>query len=201
MKQCAGCGERKPLTEFHRMKANADGYRPRCKVCRRAETTEYYVANSGAVKARSKAWREANPERYRQQLVSWGERNREHKREINQAWRDANRGRIKAVTTAYQRLHPEHARNQKARRKAQMGATVHRITKTEWEDLKAEYHGGCAYCSKKVVKPTMDHIVPLIRGGGHTVDNIVPACSPCNREKGMRSVVEFLTRRSQNPKE
>ncbi len=43
----------------------------------------------------------------------------------------------------------------------------------------------CYYCGKtfpaKVL--TMDHIVPIIRGGKSTKTNMVPACKECNSKK------------------
>lgn len=45
--------------------------------------------------------------------------------------------------------------------------------------------GICYYC-KKPVKPsdlTMDHIVPLSRGGLTTKGNVVPSCKTCNNMK------------------
>lgn len=37
-KYCVACEQEKPFETFHKMKANYDGYRPTCKVCRRWET-------------------------------------------------------------------------------------------------------------------------------------------------------------------
>ena len=45
--------------------------------------------------------------------------------------------------------------------------------------------GICYYCGKKF-RPdelTMDHIVPVIRGGKTTKGNIVPSCKGCNNKK------------------
>ena len=45
--------------------------------------------------------------------------------------------------------------------------------------------GICYYCGK-VFKPgilTMDHIVPLARGGRSTKDNLVACCKECNIRK------------------
>jgi 5-methylcytosine-specific restriction protein A len=45
--------------------------------------------------------------------------------------------------------------------------------------------GICYYCGK-VFKPgdlTMDHIVPLARGGRSTKDNLVACCKECNTRK------------------
>lgn len=58
------------------------------------------------------------------------------------------------------------------------------IRKTQWWKRKCA-QGKCYYCGKKV-RPselTMDHIVPLIRGGKSTRNNVVPACKECNNKK------------------
>ena len=76
-----------------------------------------------------------------------------------------------------------------------MGATVHPITAAEWDGLKAQYAGCCAYCGRPEPNPTMDHVVPLIKGGDHTVDNIVPACGSCNASKCNDEVTGWLRRK------
>ncbi len=45
--------------------------------------------------------------------------------------------------------------------------------------------GVCYFCKGKFSPGdlTMDHIVPLIRGGKSTKNNIVPACKECNNKK------------------
>jgi hypothetical protein len=32
----------------------------------------------------------------------------------------------------------------------------------------------------------VDHVIPLCRGGGNELDNLVPACQICNRKKGAK---------------
>jgi len=50
----------------------------------------------------------------------------------------------------------------------------------------------CAYCTVDCSeKPTIDHIIPLCKGGGNTKDNMVIACYNCNRLKGSKLVTEF----------
>ena len=45
--------------------------------------------------------------------------------------------------------------------------------------------GRCYYCGKKSSpgELSMDHVVPLIRGGKSTKGNVVPACKDCNNKK------------------
>jgi 5-methylcytosine-specific restriction protein A len=45
--------------------------------------------------------------------------------------------------------------------------------------------GLCHYCGRRVPpgELTLDHIVPLVRGGRSTRGNCVPACKTCNSAK------------------
>ena len=58
------------------------------------------------------------------------------------------------------------------------------LRKTEWWRKKLE-KGVCYYCNQNVGRSelTMDHIVPLSRGGKSKKGNLVPACKECNNKK------------------
>ena len=42
----------------------------------------------------------------------------------------------------------------------------------------------CQYCGKKSNQLTIDHIVPKVKGGKDTWENLVTACHRCNNQKG-----------------
>jgi 5-methylcytosine-specific restriction endonuclease McrA len=49
----------------------------------------------------------------------------------------------------------------------------------------------CQYCGASCRKsPTLDHIIPKSRGGEHTWENSVTACSGCNQRKGSKTPTE-----------
>ena len=50
--------------------------------------------------------------------------------------------------------------------------------------LRDEYH--CQYCGSPFARAelTLDHVLPVSRGGKTAWDNIVSACGPCNAAKG-----------------
>jgi 5-methylcytosine-specific restriction protein A len=54
--------------------------------------------------------------------------------------------------------------------------------------------GICHYCEKKVNPKalTMDHLVPLARGGLTVKNNLVPACKECNAKKKLHTPVDLL---------
>ncbi len=60
-------------------------------------------------------------------------------------------------------------------------------TLDEWSKIVNDWDGTCAYCGKKPlkgVKHTRDHVVPISAGGSEGLENVVPACKPCNEKKG-----------------
>lgn len=51
----------------------------------------------------------------------------------------------------------------------------------------------CSYCGGEAT--TVDHIVPLSRGGDSGASNLTAACRPCNSAKGDQSLLMFLATR------
>ncbi len=66
------------------------------------------------------------------------------------------------------------------------------LRKTRWWQQKTA-SGACYYCSKIIVHKelTMDHLVPLARGGRSNKDNLVPCCKDCNNKKKTMLAVEW----------
>lgn len=62
------------------------------------------------------------------------------------------------------------------------------------EILHDQQGGKCHYCQRpfEIIRVTVDHVVPLSRGGKRTKCNEVGACSPCNNAKGNLMLVDFL---------
>ncbi len=71
-----------------------------------------------------------------------------------------------------------------------------KLRKTQWW-LNQVNRGICYYCQDKfpAAKLTMDHIVPLARGGTSTQGNIVAACEKCNKEKKLHTPVDQILRK------
>jgi 5-methylcytosine-specific restriction endonuclease McrA len=57
--------------------------------------------------------------------------------------------------------------------------------------------GRCQYCGKKA--ESIDHVVPRSRGGAHTWENVVAACSRCNSSKRDRFLEETPMRLRTRP--
>ncbi len=48
----------------------------------------------------------------------------------------------------------------------------------------------CQYCGRRNVPLTIDHVIPKVRGGQDTWENLVCACVQCNNRKGNRTPEE-----------
>ena len=81
-------------------------------------------------------------------------------------------------------------RMRKEREKAQ------KLKKSAWWQRQLS-QGICHYCQRKFAPKelTMDHVVPLARGGTSTEGNIVPACRECNRDKKLTTPAEELLKK------
>lgn len=73
------------------------------------------------------------------------------------------------------------------RRELEKAAPISDFTSEQWESLKKESGGICSYCGEQYAELTADHIIPLPKGGNHTLENITVACCRCNNRKGMRT--------------
>lgn len=61
----------------------------------------------------------------------------------------------------------------------------------DWIRIQRQHNHRCAYCGTNKSKMTMDHVLPLSRGGRHCVANVVPACGQCNKMKADMTVMEW----------
>ena len=83
-------------------------------------------------------------------------------------------------------------RRRDERMKAARAIRAH--TEAEWLKLCKRYSDNCFYCGAH--KPlTRDHFVPISKGGHDGINNIRPACWPCNKAKGDRAAAVFLASR------
>ena len=218
-KPCPKCGETKALAQFSKNRNTKDGLQTHCKACNHA----YQQANRERISARDKARRivdgekmraqsRANYAKHREQRLEYG-RNRyqqrreeysaygkarysliaEYKKAKSREWRAANPQRYKEQLDKWRAenldKHNENARKRRARlRDAKTGT----ITRKEIQRLLS---APCAYCGV-TENITVDHVVPLARGGDHTIGNFLPACKTCNSRKRDSFITEWRKRES-----
>lgn len=58
----------------------------------------------------------------------------------------------------------------------------------EWSALLEKYNYTCLACGRNDLPMTKDHIIPVVRGGKNSIDNLQPLCMPCNSKKHTRII-------------
>ena len=71
-----------------------------------------------------------------------------------------------------------------------------KLRKSQWW-LSQVNAGLCYYCQQKFSPSqlTLDHVVPLARGGKSQPGNVVPSCKSCNREKSLDTPVDQILKK------
>ena len=166
-KRCGDCGEDLPLSEFHRDVHRSLGRARWCKKCACARAQDRYAKDRKVV---------------RQKQADYYDQNRE---------RVAERQKVYLATEVGANLRREANRRRRARLR---DADVREVTQRDISRLIARFRGLCAYC---LLAPAtdLDHIIPLDRGGRHSIGNLLPACGPCNNSKYVSLIVEWKVRR------
>lgn len=73
-------------------------------------------------------------------------------------------------------------RHERRARLVKVGGSYSEI---EWENLKKKYGYTCLCCKKSEpeIKLTLDHVIPIVKGGVNSIENIQPLCKSCNSKK------------------
>lgn len=99
--------------------------------------------------------------------VEWGKKNKEKRKIVKKRWADKNKTYIAVIN-----------KNLNARKQGAEGS----FSLQEYNDKLDLYKNRCGYCSER--EPyTVDHIVPISKGGTNYIDNIMPCCLQCNGQK------------------
>lgn len=72
MKVCSTCKEKRDTAQFSKDKNRKDGLYPVCKLCKSKKNKQRYLENSSKIRAKSKAWKEANRESYLAKQRAYG---------------------------------------------------------------------------------------------------------------------------------
>lgn len=201
-KTCTKCGETKPGAEFRPVKRG--GLFPHCRQCERERAKLYRAANPDKCKQVVKEWAASNAGRRREYGRNWRAENSERAREYKRRWNDDN-PRPETAESRARRRAKYHADPQKwqlerqrewakrtgyntvktaARRARMMNAP--KIEKIDRAAIIERDKRTCHLCGLYIADPkqiTLDHVIPLARGGAHTADNLRAAHWSCNSSK------------------
>jgi 5-methylcytosine-specific restriction endonuclease McrA len=171
MKLCAKCG--KP-GEFYKDRSTKDGLTRRCKACQ----LTHAKSDPEHRRAKQKAWAAAHPEKVLGFYQKYESANR-----VKRRTRRVSKELDAAMTRRWRRANPARCAVLLHRRRARLAEVVHTLTHDEWLETLEVFDHRCAYCNQKSLRLTMEHVIAISRGGGHTKENVVPACQKHNSQK------------------
>jgi hypothetical protein len=140
-------------------------------------------------------WRNSNPEESRKKKIEEYKKAHSnvvlHEKLLNRArkYRSLNREKLNAANRRWNKETGNY-RIYRQRRRARELMVENSFSKEDWRLLVARSKR-CYWCKKLFNgrrRPTHDHVIPLAKGGGNTVQNSVCACAACNSRKCDRLV-------------
>ena len=157
-----------------------------------AQRVVYDAIHVAQQAATPKLYRDAHQEQLRAQHKKHYEENYSLVLINHRLWYKKNKKKDDTRHAQYQHLHPEisqvgHSRYHARRLNAEGSFTVE-----EFRQKCEEYDYKCAYCGIEDADLTIDHVIPLSRGGTDYISNIVPACLSCNSRKKDKNLEDFL---------
>lgn len=189
LKRCSRCSSWKPTARFG--SNGPSGLRSECGDCRRIREhrerltdIENQRRKERAQYAKSGERRRANAAKNRVKRTAYIN---EYMRLYYQRTKTAHHRRH----AEWRKKNPEVVKQYAATRRARKRGAPVGLTAAEWHSILETFDGCCAYCLRPSAALTQDHVVPLSRGGGHSADNIVPACRRCNGVKKDRGMLQI----------
>ena len=176
---------------------------------KKALDKRYYAANREQHNAQSRAYYAANKDRLGEWQRAYNATNATRVKSAHRAYYAANKQAALARVAAWASSNPQKARAAASKyratprgllvgrlkeqaRRARKASVKNDLTRAQWLSIVEVFGGRCAYCLELPAALTLDHVIPLAKGGEHTAENVVPACSPCNSAKGDRSLFRMI---------
>lgn len=171
------------------------GYKRKYRLANRekilAKERKRYADNLEKERERSRKYRANNPDKRLESQRNLRTKHHDKYLECNRKYRAENIEKTRAAVRKYAAANPDvhraaaHRRRISIKNSTSVAPTAKQITELMKDP--------CVYCG--LPSEHMDHVIPLSRGGEHTLDNVVPACAKCNFSKGSKlPVIEWRGR-------
>jgi len=198
-KKCSKCKEVKEISCFY-YHTSLHRYRSQCKDCLKNEDKQRYRENKENINKRHKKYYENNKESLAEATKRYIKNNIERVKEYHQKYYANNKALMNEKSKEWYRknielrtrqisewhknnpLTPEKSRTYNNRRRCRKINAEGSFTVKEWKDLCNKYGNKCLNCGINGTM-TIDHIVPLSKGGTNWISNIQPLCRSCNAKK------------------
>ena len=156
----------------------------------RREHPEKYAEYSIKNRPKLYLWRKNNPEKYKAIEKRYYEKNKEKRKEQSRARYWANKQKALANNRKWRAKNKEKVKLYRHNRELALKRGIKKYGRLLWTDIRALnifQENICNECFKKMGDAyTIDHIIPISKGGEHVNYNIQLLCHPCNSMKQAR---------------
>ena len=201
------------------VKQNAREYVSTINKAELAEKNKKYRAkNMATLKVKSKTYRVENKEILADKArIRWEEnkekltlKNRLRWEENKEKYNKVQKENYKQNKTSILKRNKKYKQTEKGKLSVFIANKKRRVLRVSTEDgtitskslitLKILQNNKCAYCKYELIigQIHLDHVIPISRGGIHSLNNVVWSCSTCNMKKHMQTGKEFM-HKNHNP--
>lgn len=156
-----------------------------------AKVRAYAEEHRAEISERGKRYAAANPEKRAANMKRWNAANRERRREYSREWHNAHPGAMKGYVRKWYVRNAARVMDKGRRRRAMLrGVTVEHVELTV---LVERDRGRCGVCGLPVraADASVDHILPVSKGGAHSYANTRLAHLRCNKVRGNRGPAQL----------
>jgi 5-methylcytosine-specific restriction endonuclease McrA len=190
MKICSKCRINKNFTDFYRNKSSKDGYQNYCKTCNDLVNKKYCDSNREKVLQIYQNYHKTHKEQEVENYQEWYKKNKNKKVQYCKEYYQNNIEYMKDKTKRWVKDNYQQKLIYSQNRRAMLLNAPGKFTKENFDIKYQEQDGKCFYCNEEK-KLTIDHKIPLSRGGSNWPENIVLACLTCNCSKNDKTFEEF----------
>lgn len=207
-KKCFRCNKKKSLVEFAKDRQKKDHLRPYCRRCESINKETFDLKQKMKklgyrLCGICKRWKklEVFGRAYGREKYGKSTQCRSCKTKYSSEYYHEHQEYLRELRRKWTRTHPEYQKeyNKKhadklrpkwvvisAARRSRIKGDGHTYRLSQWIKIREYYSptGKCLACKKKH-KLTVDHVIPVIRGGKNSVENLQPLCQRCNSVKGI----------------
>lgn len=191
---CRLCGNGYRKTYYYKNQEaeqkKAREYWDRYSEKRRENWQRFAATHQEYNRARYVQYYQENRDRELAQYREWAARNKDHLKQRAKKYYARNKQRMADQFRGWSKRNPDQVRLRARRRRARQMGAAGRHTFAEWRDLCTKYGNCCLACGGREpdISLTVDHIIPLSKGGADSIDNIQPLCHSCNSSKKDRII-------------
>lgn len=148
----------------------------------------YYQKNKKEIISKTIIYNKTHPEIRKKTQQKYSRKNKDYLNQKSKEYKLVHRKRYNEHNRLWRKLHPERAKIDAEIRRARLQNVGGTFSENEWKALCEKYNYSCLSCHRNDVRLTIDHIIPISKGGANIIENIQPLCKSCNSKKSTKII-------------